>query len=103
MEKKNRSNHVRQCKSDIMKGVRLVAHTQVNMSCVEIEGTKDFNSIVTVKTNPAIRLAKRKRVSYTIVKGGEIIEVNGGTHITVGKVARPDVPVVKGKVYKLLK
>ena len=86
-----------------MKGVRLVAHTQIPISGLEIEDSKDFGSIVTTKANPAIRLAKRKKVSYTIARGGDIIEVNGDTRVTVGKVTRPDVPVVKGKVYKLLK
>jgi hypothetical protein len=71
------------------------------MSTGDIEDHEDFRRLVVAKTNPAITKAKRKGVSYTIERKGEIVEILGTKQVTIGKVSKSDIQVLKGTVYKL--
>lgn len=95
------SSNVKRCKSDVLKGVRLAVRSQDHMSTGDIEDHEDFRRLVVAKTNPAITKAKRKGVSYTIERKGEIVEILGTKQVTIGKVSKSDIQVLKGTVYKL--
>lgn len=95
------SSNVKRCKSDVLKGVRLAVRSQDHMSTGDIEDHEDFRHLVVAKTNPAIKQAKRKGISYTIERKGEIVEIHGTTQVTIGKVSKSDIQVLKGTVYKL--
>lgn len=91
----------RRCKSDVLKGVKLSARSQVRMATGDIEDNESFRHLVEAKTNPAITKAKKKGVSYTIERHGEILEIHGSTQVIIGRVSKSDVQVLKGTVYKL--
>lgn len=91
----------RRCKSEVLKGVKLSVRSQGRMAKGDIEEHECFRHLVEVKINPAIIKAKRKGVSYTIERQGEIVEIHGSKQVTIGRVSKSDVQVSKGKVYKL--
>lgn len=74
-----------------------------NVCPIEIELRNDFKQIVLASNNPAIELAKSSNTSYTVAVGLDIVEVKGVEHRVVGRIAKSDVPLSKGAVYKLSK
>lgn len=99
------NNRKRRCenKAQIIRSVKIANRVQADITPVEIELSEDFKKIVVPSKNPAINRAKRHGVSYTVTRGTDIIEVKGRNSYIVGKVAKSDVVLSKGKVYILTK
>ena len=101
--KKNEVMKLNKSRAKIVSTVKLTNRLQSSISPVEIELNKNFKQIVVTETNPAIKLAKTRRTSYTIAKGLEIIEVKGTKQNVIGTVLKSDISLAKGMVYKLIK
>ena len=100
---KNKTNVIRQSRKHIVQGVRLINQSRKDEPLVEIENSEAFRDLVVPSSNPAIRKARNKGVAYTVVDKVDIIEVKGRTRSVVGRVAKSDVHLSKGMIYKLSK
>ena len=100
---KNSTIELEKSRAKIVEGVKMMTKGQLDLMSIEIELSKDFRQIVTAPQNPAIKRAKSKGVAYTIAQNLDIVEVNGCTSSVVGRVAKSDVKLSKGMIYKLTK
>lgn len=103
-------NHMNNCKKikisrqrskeQIVSSVKHTRKLQANIHPLEIEVSNTFAQVVIAKNNPAIRQAKNHGIAYTIARGANIIRVHGVNSSVIGKVAKDDVTLSKGMVYK---
>lgn len=95
-----RKDTVKRSKKMIVRTIKQSNRLQSNLNPIEIEVRADFKQIVIADSNPAIRLAKSKGISYTIAKGRNIVEIKGTNCNTIGTVKKSDIIIPKGTMYK---
>lgn len=94
---------LRKYKSDVLKAQKTFVRAQNSANELELEGTEEFVQRVVVAKNPAVTNAKRKKIAYTIARGGKIVEVDGDVETTIGVVKQMDIAMQSGTVYTLIK
>lgn len=67
----------------------------------DMELSADFIKIITAKKNPAVEMAKRNGVAYTVARGLDIVEVRGDKSLTIGRIDKSDIVLSKGTTYKI--
>ena len=101
-----RKDTVKRSKKMIVRTIKQSNRLQSNLNPIEIEVRADFKQIVIADSNPAIRLAKSKGISYTIAKGRNIVEIKGTNCNTIGTVKKSkkfvNIPVIKNNNLKFL-